>query len=325
MSPERSRVHQVEDEEDDSRRSVGEIINGLRREPSYLLVFGLAFLLTIGAFASRLNATQATLVAAAAFVLAGYSIWLVERRKRLSLPVRSEAQKERLMPLPDQEAATRGVLERLVDNGSDTYFVYSSTTVEHFVDSDGRRIEYPFREEELRVTAIPDAHGIGEVHTMLNLAGKREGLHVVTSPTFRPEYWEDDLILIGSPNANQQTAVALKRMGSPFRFNADVTAIEEVGGDARWPPDPGGLEERDFALLAKLKRRRGGEDHVGLVLAGIGGIGTLAACHYLYRHVLDLHGRFGSSAFACVLSLIRDEGYTQAKEETGTKVSVVES
>jgi hypothetical protein len=217
------------------------------------------------------------------------------------------------------------VLERLVDNGSDTYFVYSSTTVEHFVDSDGRRIEYPFREEELRVTAIPDAHGIGEVHTMLNLAGKREGLHVVTSPTFRPEYWEDDLILIGSPNANQQTAVALKRMGSPFRFNADVTAIEEVGGDARWPPDPGGLEERDFALLAKLKRRRGGEDHVGLVLAGIGGIGTLAACHYLYRHVLDLHGRFGSSAFACVLSLIRDEGYTQAKEETGTKVSVVES
>jgi hypothetical protein len=264
-------------------------------------------------------------VAAGAFVLAGYSIWLVERRRRLSLPVKSEAQRDRLMPLPDVEAATRGVLESLVDDGSDTYFVYSSTNVEHFADRDGLRIDYPFREEELRVTAIPDAHGIGKVHTMLNLAGKRNRLHVVTSPIFMPEYWEDDLILIGSPNANQQTAVALKQMGSPFRFDAHVSAIEEIAGGARWPPDPDELEERDFALLAKLKRRTGDQVRICLVLAGIGGIGTLASCHYLYRHILDLHDRFGSSPFALVLSLIRDEGYTQAKEERGTKVSVAES
>jgi hypothetical protein len=315
----------VVDEGGDAGGTVSRVVDGLRREPAYLLVFGLALLLTAGAFASRLNAWQATLVAAGAFVLAGFAIWLVEQGKQRSLPVHSEEQKQRLMPLPDQELAARDVLEGLVDNGSDTYFVYSSTKVDGFVDGEGRPIEYPFGEEELRVTAIPDAHGIGKVHTMLNLAGKRERLHVVTSPIFRPEYWEDDLILIGSPNANQQTAVALARLGSPFRFAEGVTAIEEVSGDARWPPDPEDLEERDFALLAKLKRRSGGEDHVCLVLAGIGGLGTLAACHYLYRHVLDLHGRFGSSPFACILSLIRDEGYTQVKEETGTKVSVVES
>jgi hypothetical protein len=307
-------------EEGGSGPNVGEIIKGLATEPAYLLVFGLALLLSVGAFASRLSATQAALASTGAFVLAGFSISLVERRKRLSVPVTTVEQRVRLSPLPDEEAAIQGVLETLVDNTSDTYFVYSSTDVEYFVDYDGKRIEYPFAKEELRVTAIPDAHGIGKIHTMLNLAGKRQGLHVITSPIFQPDYWESDLILIGSQNSNVQTGLALKQMGSPFRFNDDVSAIVEADGDGMWPPSPDDLEERDFALVAKIKRKAGGRDCVCLVLAGIGATGTLAACHYLQRSVIDLHGRFGSSPFACVLSLSKAEGYTRAKEEKAARI-----
>ncbi len=297
--------------------AVKEIIKGLAGERAYLLVFGLALILAAGAFASRLTSTQ---------VLAGFSIFVVERRKRLSVPVQSPAQRKRLLAVPEQEVAIRGLLGGLVDNDTDTYFVYSSTSVEYFLDYADKRIEYPFTEEERRVTAIPDAHGIGMIQSLLDLAGKRERLHILTSHVFRPEYWESNLILIGSRNANQQTDVALRKMGSPFRFNKDVSAIVELqeSGDGQWPRESADLKRRDYAVVAKGELQGPNQQIVYLVLAGIGAFGTLAACHYLQRRVIDLYGRFERSPFACVLSLNREEGFTSVVEEKAKRLAVTQ-
>lgn len=74
----------------------------------------------------------------------------------------------------------------MVENDADAHFVYSCTAVQHFKDYTGKPIDFPFKEEELRVTAIPDAHGIGKIHSLLDLAGKRDRLDILTSHTFRP-------------------------------------------------------------------------------------------------------------------------------------------
>jgi len=135
----------------------------------------------------------------------------------------------------------------VVDVESDTHFIYSSTLVEYFKRDDNRRIEYPFTDEERQVTAIVDAQGISKVQSLPYLAGKRNRLHIVTSRYFRPAYRDDNLILIGSPNANTQTERALRDYNSPFRFNDDVSAVIEVPGspDGRWPQNRAALEERD--------------------------------------------------------------------------------
>jgi hypothetical protein len=62
---------------------------------------------------------------------------------------------------------------------------------------------------------------------------------------------------------------------------------------------------------------------VYLVLAGIGALGTLGACHYPQRHVIDLYRRFGTSPFACVLSLDREEGYSWVTEEKARQIAVM--
>jgi hypothetical protein len=150
--------------------------------------------------------------------------FLIERRFRTTIPVESTEQRERLSSLPEAEEAIRAVFAGVVDIESDTHFIYSSTLVEYFRRDDNRRVDYPFMDEELQVTAIVDAQGISKVQSLLYLAGKRKRLHIATSRSFRPEYWDDQLILIGSPNANLQTERALRDYNSPFRFDDDVRA-----------------------------------------------------------------------------------------------------
>lgn len=305
----------------DTERGMGSseragIIKGLASEQAYLLVYALLALVVGASFAVELTGWLAFLTIALAFLLAALAIVVVERRRRLSLlQVNSAEQRDRLAPLPDQELAIRGVLDGLVDNDSDTYFVYSSTLVDRFIDYNNTPIDFPFTEEERRVTAIPDAQGISLVHALLDLGQKRERLHVITSRDFRPEYWESNLILIGSRNANLQTEQALKRYKSPFRFNEAVTAIVVEGSSTQeiWPTDPSELKTRDYAVLLKFKRRIRGQERTQMVLAGIGGIGTLAACHYLHANVTELHRMFENSSFGCALTLDRTIGYTSVE------------
>lgn len=294
-------------------KSVRGIVKGLTQEPAYLLVFGLLLVVTIGAFASRLSAGLAALVTLGAFLLAAFAIALVERGKSRALPVQSKGQLARLLDLPDEELAIRGVFDGLVDNETDTYFVYSSTGVKGYVDYDGKDIDFPFLEEERQVTAIPDAFGIAKVHSLLHLAGKRRRLHIETSKSFRPEYWEANLILIGSRNANPQTETALLRYNSPFRFNEDVTAIIETQkGNSQWPERRKDLETYDYGIAVKLKTHLP-EERIYLILAGIGAMGTLAVCHYLERNIRRIHEKFGNSPFACVLRVNRRQGYTSVE------------
>ena len=66
---------------------------------------------------------------------------MVERRKRLSIPVESAAQRTRLLAIPDRGVAIRGVLDMLVENDADTQFVYSCIAVQRFKDYTGKRID----------------------------------------------------------------------------------------------------------------------------------------------------------------------------------------
>ncbi len=201
--------------------------------------------------------------------------------------------------------AIQGLFETAVDNSRDLRFVYSSTSVSHFVDYEGNPIDYDFTERERRVTAIPDAQGIGIIHHLLEMAGKRERIDVVTAHDFKESYWEDDVILIGSQNANPRSQEALERHGSPFRFTPEVDGIVDarLGPDAVWPKPEDDPNVSDYAILAKLQTSLPSGLATYIVAAGIGAIGTLAACYYLQKNATDLFGDFGSSPFALVLRI----------------------
>ena len=156
-----------------------------------------------------------------------------------------------------------------------------------------------------------------KVQSLMFVAGKQARLHIATSRSFRPEYWDDHLILIGSKNANLQTERTLKDFNAPFRFNDDVSAIVEVSEPTgeRWPTRPEDLEHFDYGIIVKLKIVTGGRSRIYLVLAGIGGLGTLACCYFLEKRIPDLYTRFLDSPFGCVVSVNRDVGYTSVKEE----------
>ncbi len=250
--------------------------------------------------------------------------FVIVRRGRHSLVTESHEQRERLSEIPQRETAIRGLLDGLVERDRDCYFVYSATGVERFVNQDGKPITYPFNPDELQVTAIPDAQGIAMVHSMLNLAGKQDRLHIVTSRTFQPQFWDGNVILIGSPNANRRTKDALRRLEVPYRFNEDVSAIVSVAKpEVHWPEVPTQLADLDFAILVKLVRVTAGVSCVYLVLAGIGAIGTLSACYYLDRNVAALWEEFGSSPFGLVLRTDRGLGFTSVDVVESSRMAVV--
>jgi hypothetical protein len=294
--------------------AVSGIIKGLTREPAYLLVFGLAFLLSAGAWVANLTPILTALTTLGAFSLAALALFLVERRKRSALPVESPAQRARLAEFPREESAIRGVLEGIADESAEVSFVYSSTLVDRFIDYRGKPIDYPFTEEERQVTAIPDAHGISKIHSLLHLAGKSSRLRIATSRTFLSEYWEENLILVGSDNANLQTARALRDFNAPFRFNDDVSSIIEVPDGERWPSDRAELDRFDYGIVIKLKIEAIERPRIYLILAGIGALATLACCHFFQTRIRELHERFGAMPFGCVVSVERGVGFTSVHE-----------
>lgn len=232
------------------------------------------------------------------------------------------------------------MFEGLAGDETPLYFVYSSTAVDGFRDREGQPIPHDFRTEERFVTTIRDAAGIAKIHSLLQLGGKTKNIHVLTSEQLREDDWESNLILTGSPNSNPSTGHALAGYSSPLLFSADMKAIEESlalpnsahksgrrrrklsrlepeGTDEttlRWPSDAeAGNEELDYAMIVKIKVSRGATESVYLVLAGIGPTGTLGACHYLERNLIEIYRRVKSSPFAFVISVVR-EHYIDVKE-----------
>jgi hypothetical protein len=91
--------------------------------------------------------------------------------------------------------------------------------------------------------------------------------------------------------------------GVPFRFTEGVDAIEDHRdtSDKRWPRESDAGKPCDYAVVAKLQTAFPSGLATCIVAAGIGAIGTLAACYFLGRNATDLYQEFGSNPFACLL------------------------
>jgi len=304
---------------EDKTKIYAAITKGLNRQPAYLLVYGLAFMICTGAAIYLKENPQ--LVGALIFgtiVLAGFTIYLVENRT--TVRTTSSEEHRSISTLRDERTSIKGVFEGLVDNDSVTYFVYSNTPVKGFYDHDWQPIDYPFAERERRVTTIPDVRGIAKIHTLLHVGGKIDRVEVITAQEFTPRHWEDNLIFIGSRNANPKTEDALQNFNSPFRFSEDMRSILELDSTAGpWPkPDE---ENMDYGIIVKIKIvANDGKERVCFILAGVGPIGTLACCHYLQKNIVDIHKNFRTAPFAYLLSANRKLGYTSVKEEKSKEI-----
>src|SRR6266700_3664386 len=263
---------------------LGQIARSLSRQPAYLLTFGLVIALDTYAVAASPPWVSA-LVIVGSLLLAGFAIWLVERR---TIVAKSPQQARRLADLAELEAAVHAVFEGLVANDTAAYFVYSWTSVDNFRNRKGQQIPFDYNDTERLVTTIRDAAGIARIHTLLALGGKTENLRILPDRDLREEDWEANLILIGSPNSNLATDHALQAYRSPVRFSHDVTAIEDclssealdgrrirrrrranVGSERlswRAGLGPNGIAV-DYAMVVKLKVERPAASSIYLIVA----------------------------------------------------------
>jgi hypothetical protein len=297
-------------------RGIIEVIRGLRAEPTYLFVFGLVFLVfvaSVGLVAK--DWWLSAMVAGLGLLLAVPAMWFVERRKQSLVQTKDPEQAENLERLRDDDTAAGDVFQAIASNQTDTLFVYSSMVANEFFHEyhQNRKLRYPLPHEDSRVTALPDASGIAKVHALLTVAGKDDkSLQICTAGEFMrtQDGWNNNLILIGSHNANAVSKLALgPKFNSPYCFNDDVTAIENRSKTQRWPRQDEDFKRYDYGLIVKLKIKRDAEpDRVYLILAGIGAIGTRAACYYLHAHIKDLRKKFGTKPFGMVLEVDREIG-----------------
>jgi hypothetical protein len=303
---------------------VTRIAKSLEREPGYLLVFGV-IVVTLGTLNLQRNPWLAGISVVLGFAAVVVTLVLVERRKARSLPVENSNQKQRLLGIDivTQESAVHSVLEEIVDNEVPTYFVYSCTPVAQFQGQDETPSAFPFLPNERRVTTIQDAQGIARLHSLLYVGGKTRRLHIVTAFDFRDEYWDGNLILIGGRRSNLITFQLLDTLDLPVRIEYDDYFIRDVKDNTRWPKEQADLDLVDYAVLAKLKVRRAGRNQIYLVAAGLGPIGTHAACYFLSSNIAELAHRFRDTSFLFVLSVRRAQGYTSVKEERCHELGVL--
>jgi hypothetical protein len=300
--------------------------------PAYALVF--INLLVVLAVATQVPLGVAIVVAVAVVLLSAYVIWVVELRARRSVFTTSSGQAERLEEVRDLDKPIRSVFEDLVGE-DDVYVVYSSTEVMEFRDQLGDVVK-PGAEDftygsgaEKRVTAIPDAIGVGSIHNLLYLGGKRKRVRSITSwpDDFNRNYWEASLVLIGSGKSNRITTEALRDFESPFRFSDDFNAIVDAKSPGnQWPARKEDLQTMDYGIVVKLKVKRGERTNVYLVIAGVGPYGTQAGCHFLEREIQRIHKDFDTSPFAYLLSVKRDSagGAFDPKVEQQCSLPVVQ-
>ncbi|MGH2897323.1 MAG: hypothetical protein ACRDMZ_01505, partial [Solirubrobacteraceae bacterium] len=67
------------------------------------------------------------------------------------------------------------------------------------------------------------------------------------------------------------------------------------------------LRTTDYGIVVKLKVERQEGTRVYLVIAGVGPLGTLAGCVLLERRLQQIHAEHGSSPFAYLVSIRRDD------------------
>jgi hypothetical protein len=306
-----------------------EVVKRLQ-EQAYLFVFGLVILVVIALLIPSGNILLTIIAFLVALALGLFAIWSVERKKDQIKDRATDAAKQdvrALEDLQDERSAIQGLLEGIVSNDEDTYFIYSSTIVKKVYDHDkpSKEIVQPFYSPASRpeVTTYLDTRGIAEIYALLHLAGKRdENLYPGTAESFQPTNWNANLILIGSGNSNPKTDEALELGGCPFRFSKDRSVIERRA--AGTPGEPSRFEHTkdvDHALLAKLKRKTPKGTRVYLVIAGIGAYGTVAACSFLHENVIDLYDYFEDAPFALILQ-VDPKNWTVIREVARAEATV---
>ena len=297
------------------RSGLKEVIKRLT-EQAYLFVIGLVILVIAALYIPAQNTALTVVAMMGALGLATFAIFSVERRKtqiveevgQRSVITRSPEDREEVEGIRDERATIEGLLEGIVNNDEDTYFIYSSTLVKEVYDHGDppKKIDQPFYSptKKPEVTTILDTRGIAEIYALLLLARKTERLYPGTAESFDPTNWNSNLILIGSGNSNPKTDEALDEAKCPFVFSSDEEAIERRGEGT--PGEPSRFEHTldvDHAILAKLKRRTPKGTRVYLVAAGIGAYGTVAACSFLHENIADLFDRFEDAPFALILQV----------------------
>jgi len=312
--------------------AVEKAAGGVAKVPAYALVF-LDLLIIVVVALQKLPWQIFIPVVLGVLALSGFVIWVIElQSKRIeqqsqkietqSLKIETQAAKsvatdspeeaEELAEVRDLSVPVKGVFEGLV-GPDDVYLVYSSTQVKEFVDQLDKTVR-PDEDStyggvrEKRVTTIPDAEGAGKIQNLLYVGGKRERLNAITSwpEDFKPDYWDKNLVLIGSGKSNCVTAELFRRFPSPYRFSDDFEAIVDPADGSRWPAQPEDLTTMDYGLLVKMKVVDGDTTRVYLVIAGVGPYGTLAGCRFLDRQIAKVYDEYGDSPFAYVLSVERN-------------------
>ena len=220
---------------DASRSGLKEVIKRLT-EQAYLFVIGLVILVVAALYIPAQNATLTVVAMIGALGLATFAIFSVERRKtqiveevsERSVVTASPKDREEVEALREERSAIEGLLEGIVSNNEDTYFIYSSTVVDKAFDHSNppKEIDQPYYKDKKEVTTILDTRGIASVYSLLHVAGKTRGLHVGTAETFDPTNWNSNLILIGSGNSNPRTDEALEMAKCPFVFSSNENVIE---------------------------------------------------------------------------------------------------
>ena len=138
--------------------------------------------------------------------------------------------------------------------------------------------------------------------------GKKESdYQQTTSRSLQNGDWSSNLILLGSPNSNTITEQALAGDSAPFAFKGPYSeTIVNKKTNATWKSS----KSYDYAMISRITRK----GKTTLVLAGIGPIGTAAACYYLsayYRAISQLISNTGS--FGIILEVSRQKDFTQCR------------
>lgn len=172
---------------------------------------------------------------------------------------------------------------------------------------DGKIIEIgkdrPIHGEGL-VSSYGDLLGYYSLIKLFNKAGiEDDHIYGLLSDQWNPDAGATNLIYLGSPISNARTAAALH--GTGYHFDDEVnTIIKEPPDREEWKAD----SNYDYCIVAK--RVAPGTRQCHIVVAGLGPLGAHAGCYYLGSQYKMLSARYSDGAFANILRVGREAGYT---------------
>ena len=184
-----------------------------------------------------------------------------------------------LEDVPDPQRALGG----LIDDRRSCYIVCPTHAVDLGVNEE--------RVEASRALDLLDVQAVVQVTRLLDRCGRTTHPQIVDSRTELPDGGSRDFILFGGSRANNMTRDALELFEAPYWFSEDSRSLIVPGREPL--TRKGGI---DYGIVVKFNT----DEHIYIVIAGIGGSGTLAAARRLNRLVEEKV--FLNSFVACLVS-----------------------